>query len=193
MKKDKLAALFMMCVFPIHLWSLVVVFNNIESVIDRGTNVFDGIGYASYASLLALFESAVLCLLLYLLGFLLPRKQSGETRLVQLSLLGWVILGWAAFGQLYQFWLYPWQKIFIDHVFLWLSYRRIFNPIFLALFAVVLLASIVLPLWLPGRSPKFTSWMIKVIDKVFILSIFYLGIDFLALIIVIFRNLWVLV
>jgi hypothetical protein len=193
MKKGQITALFYMCVFPIHLWSMVVVFNHIESVIYRGTNVFDGIGYASYALLLALFESVILCLFLLLLGFLLPKHWPSGTRLVQLTLVGWVMLGWAAGGQSYQFWFSSWQKAFIDHVFLWLSFRRIFNPILLVVIFLLLLASVVIPLWLPLRWPGFRSWVTSLMEKLSILSIFYLGLDFLALLIVIFRNLWVLV
>ena len=127
MSRNRLSTLFLMCAFPIHLWSLVVSFSNLEIIIYRSTNVFDGIGYIAYTLLLALLESALLCLLLWLLSFLLPPQWEEDTRLVTLVLIGWVMLVWAALGQFYQFWLSSRLTEFIDYIFLWLSYRRAFN------------------------------------------------------------------
>lgn len=184
--------LFLMCAFPIHLWSLVVTFSNIETVIYRSTNVIDGIGYAAYALLLAFFESVLLCLLLCLLSFLLPRRWGEDVRLVQLTLTGWVMLAWAAMGQFYQFWFSPSQRDFIDYVFLWLSYRRAFNPVALALIFLTLVGSVALPIWLAARNKGFTSNMTRLFERFSLLSWIYLALDALAFVMVVLRNLWVL-
>ncbi len=192
MTKNRVLTLFLMCVFPIHLWSLVVTFSNIETVMYRSTSVFDGIGYAAYALLLALLESALLCLLLWALGWLLPQRWPQERRLVQLTLIGWVILVWAALGQIYTFWFAEWQREFIDHLFLWLSYRRAFNPVALLLILLALAGSVFFPIFLFNRKQKFTPPMAKLFERVSLLSWLYLALDALALVVVFFRNLWVL-
>lgn len=192
MSRNRLSTLFLMCAFPIHLWSLVVTFSNLETVIYRSTNVFDGIGYTAYSLLLALLESALLCLLLWLLGYLLPHRWDEDKRLAALVLVGWVMLAWAAIGQFYQFWLSARLQDSIDYVFLWLSYRRAFNPVALVLIFAVLASSVVLPIWLASRNKRFTTFMLRLFERISLLSWIYLALDALALIIVVFRNLWVL-
>lgn len=190
--KKNLLSLFLACIFPIHLWSLVIIFRNLENVITRTTNVFDGFGYASYSMLLAFFECTVLFLLVWLLSALLPRQWPEQVRLAQMVWLAWLIPGWAAIGQLYPYWFYPWQKGLVDHFFLWLTYRRAFYPVVLLLSILLLLSSVVWPFWLLFKSEKFQTSLLHFLDRIKILSVFYLALDALALLLVIFRNVWVL-
>lgn len=190
--KENLSSLFLACVFPIHLWSLVIVFRNIENVITRSTNFFDGLGYASYSLLLALFESVLLFMLLWLLSALFPKRWPQEARLLQLVWLAWVMPAWAALAQLYQYWFYPWQQKLIDHFFLWLTYRRAFNPIVLVLILLLIVVSVAWPLLLLLKNKRFMQILHKLIERVKILSYFYLVLDAMALLLVIFRNVWVL-
>ena len=192
MTKNCLLTLFLMCIFPIHLWSLVVTFSNMETVIYRSTNPFDGIGYAAYALLLALLESLLLCLLLWALSYLLPKRLPQDTRLVQMVVVGWVILLWAALGQFYLYWFHDWQRELIDYIFLWLSYRRAFNPVALALILLALAVSVFTPVWLFGRKEKFTSVIRQLFERISVLSWIYLVLDVIALGVVIFRNMVVL-
>ena len=192
MNKKDLFTLFLMVIFPVHLWSFFASLYNMETVVTRSTSVFDGVGYAAYALLYALFESTLLFLLMAVLGTLLPRRWPAEVKLVQLSLLSWVISLWAAFGQFYRYRLYGWLKAPIDYLFLWLSYRRMFNSVLLGLILGFIIISVALPIWLLRRRPEMKSWWLKVFDKVSILSMFYLMLDLCALLVVVFRNLWVL-
>jgi hypothetical protein len=193
MDKKRFFSLFLMVILPIHVWSLVVSFNNLQTVIHRSTSVFDGIGYTAYALLQALLEGTALFLLLAVLSYLLPKKWPVDLKRVQLVMLGWVVFFWAAFAQLYKYWLVNWLKSAIDYFLLWLSYRKAFNPVVLVLIFVVLLASVIVPAWLVWRKPRVRTWCLGLFDRLSILSILYLALDFAALFVILYRNLWVLI
>ena len=65
--------LFLISAFPIHFWTLILVFRDISWLTER-TNAWDAIGVASYGMVFAFVESVVIFLVLALLGLLTPKQ-----------------------------------------------------------------------------------------------------------------------
>ena len=67
--------IFLLVAFPIHVWDLLLILKDFQFVTER-TEMWDGFGYAGYALLLALIESAIFAVIVWALSLLLPRKWS---------------------------------------------------------------------------------------------------------------------
>ena len=65
--RQGLWSLFLTCAFPLHFWTLILVFRDISWLTDR-TNAWDAIGVASYGMIFAFTESVVIFLVAALLG-----------------------------------------------------------------------------------------------------------------------------
>ena len=65
--------LFLIVTLPLHIWALLMIFRDFESVSER-TILWDGLGYAGYSLIFSLVESLVIALVVWLLSLLLPHK-----------------------------------------------------------------------------------------------------------------------
>ena len=176
--------LYLVSAFPIHLWTIILILNDFAWVSER-TNVWDAIGVGAYGLLYAFMESAVVWLVIILLGFLLPRGWDEQKRIAMLSVLYWVAALWAIGGQLYFLLEMGPPPVLVQ--FLVESGR----PLRLLYGAAFLLvgATVFVPLMWLIRSSRAVQVMQEVIERVSLLTIIYLFFDLIAGVVVLVRNL----
>src|SRR5512134_2915468 len=101
--RQGLWSLFLICAFPLHFWTLILVFRDISWLTER-TSAWDAIGAASYGMVFAFTESLVIFLVAVLLGFLTPKRWQIDKRVAFLSLLILITAIWGMIGQLLFLW-----------------------------------------------------------------------------------------
>lgn len=182
--KQGLWSLFLMCAFPLHFWTLILVFRDIQWMTER-TNFWDALGVASYAMVFAFLESLLLFLILTLFGFLVPTRWTRETRIALLSVLFLILSIWAMLSQLYFL-----AAVQTPGWFIFLM-ARTGHPvrILYALALILVTPTLALPAWFALRSEKFLKSVNSLIERLSLLSGLYLFFDVVGLIIVIIRNL----
>jgi hypothetical protein len=90
---------FMVCVVPVHIWTWILFFYKVPSYLLQ-LSISQTLGVFAYAQVFALFESAVLCGLIVLVAFLLPRRLFLDRFVPQAALCVFAITGWAISMQL---------------------------------------------------------------------------------------------
>ena len=181
--KQGLWLLFLMCVFPQHLWTLIFAFRDISWLISR-TNLWDAIGNMSYGLVYAFLESLLIFCVLTLLGLLTPKHWEVNRRVAFLTLLLFITALWSMISQL----LYVWN--------IWLPFpllQFIANTgrpllILYALSLALVVITVGLPVLLFSRSSKALPSMLDFMDRLSTLSMLYLFFDGIGLIIVVIRN-----
>jgi hypothetical protein len=181
--RQGLRSLFLTCAFPLHFWTLILVFRDISWLAER-TNAWDAIGVASYGMIFAFAESVVVLLVVVLLGFLTPKQWEPDRRIAFLGLLILITSAWGMIGQLLFLWniFLPAQAIQI--------LRNSSHPLRI-IYAVCLLVvspTVLLPLYAFIRSNRAFVFMQNLMERLALLTTFYLFFDLLGLIIVIIRN-----
>ena len=182
--KQALWSLFLMCVFPQHLWTLVLAFRDMSWLIER-TNIWDAVGNASYALLFAFIESLLVFGLLALVGLVAPKQWEVNRRVAFLTLLLFVAVIWAMTAQLlylWNIWLPPSLVQFIAS-----TGRPLVMLYLLSLVLVVPTAS--MPVLVFLRSKRALPAILDIIDRLSTLSVLYLFFDAVGLVVVIIRNL----
>lgn len=175
--------LFGVIVFPIHAWSIFLVLRDFEWVYDQqGISIL--IGYAAYSLLFAFAESFLFLVFLFLLSHLLPKQWSGRKSLTILSQGALAITLWAIANQVF-FLLLESPPEFLSWILLRVQFRQTLG---FTILIILILTSIILPLILVVRSKKYENGVIAIIERISLLSSLYLVLDFISLIIVIFRN-----
>lgn len=181
--RQGLWSLFLMCAFPIHLWALLMIFNDVGWVSKR-TNSWDAAGLASYGMVIAFFESVIFFIVITLLGFLVSPKWDKDRRLALMSALALILSLWGMISQLFFLlgvsfsprWLLPLTQM--NH------------PVrLLYLIALILtMPTIILPTYVILFKDKAVRFMLDVIERISLLAAVYLFFDTVGLIIVIIRN-----
>jgi hypothetical protein len=160
-----------------------MVFRDISWLTER-TNAWDAIGVASYGMIFAFTESVVIFLIVALLGLLTPNHWETDRRIAFLALLILIISIWGMISQLLFLWntSLPTQAIQI--------LRSSDHPlrILYAACLVVVTPTVLLPIYSFIRSKKAVTVMQNLMERLSLLTMFYLFFDLLALIIVIIRN-----
>jgi hypothetical protein len=181
--RQGLTSLFLTCAFPLHLWTLILVFRDISWLTAR-TNLWDAIGVASYGMLFAFIESVVVFLALLLLGLVIPKQWHSDRRIAFLALLILIMSAWAMTSQLLFLWNVSLPAPAVqflrtsDHP-LWILYGG----------SLAIVASTVLLLvFLFIKSKNSVAFMQNIMERVSLLTTFYLLFDVLGLIIVVIRN-----
>ncbi len=177
-------SLFLMCALPLHAWTLVLAFRDLSWLTDR-TNAWDAVGVLCYGLVFAFVESVLVFVLASLVGLLTPGRWDPKRRIGVLSALVLVLSLWAIVGQL--FFLTNFQIPGAIIAFLVRSQHPL-RVIYVILPAVVL-ASFLVPVFLIVRSKRGTQGMSALIERLGLLSTFYLVFDVAALVIVVIRNL----
>jgi len=181
--KQGLWLLFLMSVFPQHLWTLIFAFRDISWLIDR-TNVWDAIGNTSYGMVYAFFESLLIFGILALLGLLTPSRWEVNRRVAFLTLLLFITSIWGMVSQL----LYLWN--------IWLPFPLMQfiastgRPlVMLYLFSLaVVVPTVSFPVFAFVRWNKTLPTLLDFMDRLTTLSMLYLFFDVIGLIIVVIRN-----
>jgi hypothetical protein len=181
--KRGLWSLFLICAFPLHLWTLIFAFRDISWLTER-TNLWDAIGVVSYGMIFAFIESVVIFLVLALLGLILPAQWYSDRRIAFLSLLILLTSVWGMISQLLLVWSVP---LPIQAIQFLRSSNHPLRILYGACLAVVT-PTILLPVYLFIKSKKSMAIMQDLMERLSLLATFYLFFDFVGLIIVIIRN-----
>jgi len=181
--KQGLRSLFLICAFPFHLWTLILVFRDISWVTER-TNAWDAVGVASYAMLFALLESIAVFLVAVLIGFVTPKQWGVDRRIAFLSLIVLILALWGMISQLLFLWninlpLPTLQFLARAKHPLWFLYIGNLS---------VVIPSVFLPVYFFLRTDKVFLFMQELIERLSVLTMLYLFFDLIALIVVIIRN-----
>ena len=181
--KQGLWLLFLMSVFPQHLWTLIFAFRDISWLITR-TNLWDAIGNLSYGMVYAFFESFLIFCVLLLMGLFLPRQWEVNRRIAFLTVLLFSAAIWGMVSQLLYLWNIwlplPMMKLIAA------TGRPLLSLYILSLALVGLTVS--LPVFVFVWSKKALPSMLDLMDRLSLLSTLYLFLDAAGLVIVLIRN-----
>jgi len=181
--KQGLWSLFLICAFPLHVWTIILVFRDFSWVSER-TNSWDAVGVASYGLIFAFVESLVVFLAAILLGFLISKKWSEDRRIALIGILVFVTSLWAMVSYLYFMlgWSVPGEAI--------LFMAGLAHPLRF-LYAVILFLvgiTISIPAYFTLQSDKFLQGVQGLFGRLSLLTLFYLFFDFAGLVIIVIRN-----
>jgi hypothetical protein len=181
--KQGLWSLFLICAFPLHLWTIILALRDFSWVSER-TNSWDAVGVLSYGLIFAFIESAIVFLVTILLGFLVSKKWEEDRRNALLGNLVLITSLWAMASYLY----------FILQVTLPEQTIALFvnlNHPLRFLYAIslpVIGVTVAIPTYFILRSEKFLQFIKGLFERLNVLTQVYLFFDFIGLIIVIVRN-----
>lgn len=176
--------MFLLCAFPLHLWTLFLAFRDISWLWER-TNLFDAIGTLSYALVFAFVESLLVFGITVLAGYLISSRWSEEQRIILLGTFVWVLALWSIFFQYAN--LQEWNLSAGMLTMIAGSGHPLRNLYILAL--LIVLPSVIVPSALVLFSEKFFQFLMDLQDRLSLLTMVYLFFDAFALCIVIYRNL----
>jgi hypothetical protein len=182
--RQGLWTLFLACAFPIHVWAIILIFNDVEWIAER-SNFSDSIGVASYGLVFSLGESFLLFLAAALLGFLVSTKWSGERRIALMSTLATILALWSMAGQFYFFMNAPFPESWI---IFFAAFSRPLRALYVAAIVVVL-PSVFIPTWLLLKFDKPLKFVTAALEKVSLLTSLYLFFDLIGVVVLMFRNL----
>ncbi len=181
--RQGLWTLFLLCAFPLHAWTLILAFRDISWLTER-TNAWDAVGVVSYGLVFAFLESVIIFLVAVLLGYLASGRWNQERRIALLAVLVLISALWAMLGQLYFLLEAPLPGAFIAFM---VQTEHPLRVLYGAALAVVTLTFLI-PALLVLRSDRVFHFVRGMIDRLSILTMFYLFFDVVGLIIVIIRN-----
>jgi hypothetical protein len=98
--KQGLWSLFLICAFPLHVWTFILAFRDFSWVTER-TNAWDAVGVMSYGLVFAFIESVVIFLIAVLLGFLVSKVWSEGQRVAVMGHLALTASLWAVVTSLF--------------------------------------------------------------------------------------------
>lgn len=186
--KKWLWRLFLVIALPIHIWGFLLALRNVEMLSQR-TNTWDAIAFVAYILVIALLESMFVFILSLAISWMLPRSWRARQRALALAALSFVFACWVVIRQL-NYWNGPNKGIVLylietsNHV---LRYGAL--VIFVGILAV--LVSVVFPLLMIDRSPKFVDLLDQITERLALLSLLYIVLDVISIGIVVFRNLFI--
>jgi len=172
-----------MCAFPLHAWTLILAFRDISWLTDR-TNAWDAVGVTSYGLVFAFVESLVFFALVVLLGYLVPGSWEVNRRVALMTALALVASLWAMLEQLFFLVGTGFPGWFVG--FLVGSGHP--ARVFIVLLVGVVGLTVLVPALLVMRSERAYRSVRGLIDRLSILTMFYLVLDVIGLVIVIIRN-----
>lgn len=181
--RQGLWSLFLVCAFPLHFWTLILVFRDISWLTER-TNAWDAIGVASYGMIFAFTESVVIFLIVALLGLLTPKHWETDRRIAFLALLILITSIWGMISQL----LFLWNVSLPVQAIQFLRSSDHPLRILYGVSLVIVIPTVLLPLFSFIRSKKVVAVMQNLTERLSLLTMFYLFFDLLGLIIIIIRN-----
>jgi hypothetical protein len=176
-------SLFLMCAFPLHFWTLLLAFRDVSWIAER-TNAWDAIGAVSYGMIYAFVESILVFIVISLLGFFVSRSWNIERRVALLGMFALIISLWAMASQLY----FLWGTYLPEPVFQALIHNA--HPVrtmYMLSFALVV-TTFVIPTYFILQSDKGLKAAQDFIERITLLSMFYIFLSFVGLVIVIIRN-----
>ncbi|MBN2045200.1 MAG: hypothetical protein JW757_09290 [Anaerolineales bacterium] len=174
--------LFLICAFPLHLWTLLMLFRDVNWVAER-TTMWDAIGFSGYALFYTLLESILLTGFIVLLSLLLPQGWNKTLRMLVLSLTAFVLSGWSILEQLILIVFYGrLRKFGIANP--WLANDWVWGSLFVALIAL----SMAVPILLLRKNTKLQDNLNAFLNRLTTLSGLYLFLDAAGIVVIIIRN-----
>lgn len=175
--------LFLVCAFPLHLWTILMVFRDVNWVAERTTS-WDAVGFSGYALFYTLIESLLLFGFTALLGLIIPKNWNLTLRFEVLSLVAFILAGWSIMEQLILIVFWGWLRHLANTItFLitqpWSAY---------VIFAGLIVISVTVPLLLLRKYKGLQIKVYSVLERLTLLSGLYLFLDFIGIIIIIIRN-----
>ena len=148
------------------------------------TNMWDAVGVAAYGMVFTFVESVLVFIALALFGFLIPVKWSEERRIALLSVFIFATALWAMNGQAY----FIWERHISETMFQYIVGLE--HPLwFLYGFTLAMvLPSVAIPAYMVLISDRFLKLVQNIVSQLSLLTMFYLFIDSIGLLIVLFRN-----
>ena len=174
-------SLFLIAAFPIHLWSLLMIFRDIEFVSER-TEMWDAYGYAGYALMIAMFESLVIALILWAISLILPKKWARTRIFTAISSIYLILAGASIVDMAF----HAFNEVRISRQYLY--GLETYPTLTYALIAGSILLLSALAVGLIIKSEKFNKGLQEAFERISLLSYFYLVLDVFGIILVIIRN-----
>lgn len=181
--KQGLWSLFLICAFPLHVWTIVLAFRDFSWVTER-TNSWDAIGVVSYGLIFAFVESILVFSVAVLMGYFVSKNWGEDRRITLVGMLVFVTSLWAMVSYLFFMlnWSVPGETI--------LFMAGLGHPLrFIYAVSLALVGpTIAIPAYFVLRSDKFLKSMRGFLERLSLLTMFYLVFDLVGLVIVIVRN-----
>lgn len=187
--KKYIGQLFILVSFPIHVWSIYQTFNNLGWVAER-TRWWDAVGYGAYAMMYALIESALVFLVILPVFLMLAKNRPPEKALAIAGMtyftlvLLWIFRAIMINNTRDEFFLDSFINDLADEG----KWRKRYRWGAVLLAAGVLNIPVVAMPFLTGRSEKLVSFVRQAAARFEILMYLLFGMDMLAIILVIVRN-----
>ncbi len=181
--RKSLLQLFLVCAFPLHLWTLLMAFRDFGWVALR-TDVWDAVGLVSYALIIALVESLLVFIFTALLGLLPPWNWPVDKRTALIGALFLILSAWSILSKTFALYGNPIPSSVLDFI------QAAGHPLRLVwgfVFILVLLSVSLPALWI-ARSPRAQAAMIGFFERLMILSSFYLLLDMAGIVMIVLRN-----
>lgn len=175
--------LFLICAFPLHVWTFILAFRDFSWVTER-TNAWDAVGVMSYGLIFAFIESVVIFLVAILLGFLISKTWSADQRVAVMGNLVLIASLWAVVTSL--FFMIP-ISLSAETVRFLVNLAHPLRFLYGVSLALVGL-TVFLPTFLILRSKSFFTAVKGFFERLAMLTALYLFFDVVGLIIVIVRN-----
>jgi hypothetical protein len=181
--KQAIWKLFLLCAFPLHVWTLLLSFRDFSWLSER-TNLWDALGVASYGLIFAFFESAFILIIALFFGFLVSPLWNPEKRITLLGMLALTLSIWSILSQAYFVFGWSLPQAFID-LLIYTNRPVLYTYIVLSIFVV---PSFLLPTYFILFSESAFSTIAEFFERLSFLMMVYLGLEVLALIVIVIRN-----
>lgn len=182
--RQGLWSLFLMCAFPLHIWTIILALRDFSWISER-TNSSDAIGVVSYGLLFALFESISYFIVAAIVGFLISPKWEEKRRIALISVLAVILALWGMTSQLFFLWQIPISDTLVEFL---IKTGRPLVSLYAIAFLIVSL-TIIIPTWHILVSSKAYKLILEGIDRLSTLVVFYLVFDIVAIVTILIRNL----
>jgi hypothetical protein len=167
---------FVAVAFPVHLWAIIITFQQFSSYALYLT-ISEILGIVAYTLASTLLECILITVLLIIIGVGLPQRFFKEKIASQAALLTPMALVVAYYVHSQD------SKLF----FYFQSYMRFEEWIVIWMFGMI---PILIISYFVGKYQKFSELLSKYVDRITILSLVYIFCDLIAVVIVILRNLF---
>lgn len=181
--KEGLWSLFLMCAFPLHIWTIILAFRDFSWVAER-TDAWDAVGVVSYGLIFTFVESIAVFLVMAVLGLLISRKWGEKKRLALLSALVVIVSLWAMVSHLY---FLRETSLAPEIISFFVQTSRPLRMLYVFAFLIVA-PTFLIPAFFILRSEKVFALVREGIERLSLLMILYLILDIAALVIVVARN-----
>lgn len=185
LSKQEIRNLFFVCVFPIHLWAFIIIFRDLEFIVKE-RDLWYAAGYSGYILVFALVESCLYFIFMFMVSYLFPKalKQNGKAFTIT-CILALIFSLWAIGNQSF-YMLLDSPPAFFSWIMLRIPYRQ---TLALSILILLILASFVVPIGVILKSDKWQSRTNTLMERISLLSIFYLVIDVFGITAAVLRNL----